>query len=100
MMVWNNERGRLQLMNERVCLGEVPVGIRLIPHSIEPDATNGSVICKQFTQLSIHVVVEVQVPIATVRAAVVPGRGPSRIVVGIVPIQLRVVKEKLDSLAV
>lgn len=44
MVVGNDERGWLQLMDERLGLGKVPVGVRLVPHTVEPYAADGAVV--------------------------------------------------------
>ena len=51
-------------------------------------------------KLAVHVGVEIGIPVAVVGAAVVPVGGAARIVVGIVPIELRIIEEELDALAV
>ena len=59
MMIGNDECGGLQLVNERVGLGEMPVGVGLVPHAVEPDAADGAVVGEQLAQLAVHVVVEI-----------------------------------------
>src|ERR1700680_2112903 len=44
MMIGNNQRGGLQLMNEGVGFLKMPVGVGLVPHAVEPDAADGSVV--------------------------------------------------------
>ena len=78
----------------------MPVRVWLVPHSVEPDPTDRPVVGEQFAQLANHVVVEVGAEIAVVWTAVFPIRGSAGIVVGIVPVQLRVIEKQLDSLAV
>ena len=48
MMIGNNQRGRLQLVDQRVGLVEMPVGVGLVPHAVEPDAADGAVVGEQF----------------------------------------------------
>src|SRR5438067_12080711 len=100
MMVGNDERRRLELMDERVGLIQMPVGIGLVPHAIEPDASDRAIVGEQFGELAVHVVIEVGIPIAVIGTAVVPTGDAAGIVVGIVPIELRIIKEELDALAV
>src|SRR5260370_7044033 len=84
-------------MDERVRLRQMPVGVRLVPHAIEPDATDGPVICEQLPQLSIHIVVQVRVPISMIGTTVVPlgGRLASPVVFRVTPVQFGILKNKL-----
>ena len=40
VMIAADHRGRLQAVNQPVRLGQTPVGIRFVPHAIEPDASD------------------------------------------------------------
>src|SRR5690242_7152929 len=51
VMVAANQSLRLQLMNQRVGACEMPVRVRLVPHSVKPDAADLSIIRKQLAQL-------------------------------------------------
>ena len=87
-------------MNERVSFGEMPVGIGLVPHAVEPDAADGAVVGEEFGELAVHVGVDVRVEVAVIGAAVVPGGATAREIVRVMPIELRIVEVKLDALAV
>src|SRR5215813_8187781 len=87
-------------MDQRVGFVEVPFGVGLVPHAVEPDAAEGAVVGKKFGKLAVHVGVEVGVPVTVIGASVGPVGGASRIIVGIVPIELRIIEEQLDALAV
>src|SRR5262249_12617773 len=100
MMVGNDQRGGLELMDQRVGLAEVPVGIGLVPHAIEPDAADGAVVGKELPQLAVHVDVKVSVPITLIRAVIVPGGAAARVVVRVMPVKLRIIEEELDALTV
>ena len=99
MVVIADQRLRLEAMNELVGLVELPVRVRFVPPPIEPDAGNFAVVREQFTQLCI-LIVEILRPIAAFRPARGVAGGPAREVIAMVPIELRVVEEELDSLLV
>src|SRR5207248_11803249 len=87
VMIGNDERGGLELMNERVSFGEMPVGIGLVPHAVEPDAADGAVVGEEFGELAVHVGVDVRVEVAVIGAAVVPGGATAREIVRVMPIE-------------
>jgi hypothetical protein len=58
-----------------------------------------AVVREQLAELAVHVV-EVAVPLALLRAAGIGARAPAREVVGVMPVELRVVEEELDPLLV
>src|SRR5262252_9464426 len=58
-----DQGGGLELMNQRICSLEAPVGLRLVPHAVEPDAGHVAVVGEEFGQLRIHEV-EVAVEVA------------------------------------
>src|SRR5215469_1095533 len=78
----------------------MPIGVGLVPHAVEPNTADGAVVGEEFGELAVHVGVEIGVPVAVIRAAVRPVRGAARVVVRIVPVELGVIEEQLDSLAV
>src|SRR5437879_2855891 len=47
VMIASDQRLRLELVNQPVGPREMPIGVRLVPHSVEPDAANISVVCQQ-----------------------------------------------------
>src|SRR5512143_3003916 len=83
-------------MDEPVGLVEPPPGIGAIPHPIEPNAADRTVVREEFAQLAIHVV-DVSTEIASFGPARFPPRHPARIIVRVMPIELGVVKEDLDA---
>jgi hypothetical protein len=99
VMVVADEGGRLQLVDHPVRLREPPVRVRLVPPPVEPDATDLAVVREQLAELAVHVV-EVAVPVALGRPPAVRARAPARVVVGVMPVELRVVEEELDALPV
>ena len=69
----------------------------LVPHPVEPDAADRAVVRQQLGELRVHEV-EISRPVARLRA---PGRmagATKRRVVGVVPVELRVIEEQLDAL--
>ena len=58
MMIAANHGLWLQLMNQRVRAGKLPIRVRLVPHSVEPDAANLPIARQQLAQLPVH---EIQV---------------------------------------
>ena len=99
VVVVPDERGRLQLVDEAVGPLEAPVRLRLVPPAIEPDPADLAVLREQLAELAVHVV-EVAVPVPVVGPAGIATRAPSRVVVGMVPVQLGVVEEELYPLTV
>ena len=97
MMIASDERLRLELMNQAVGAGEMPIRVRLVPHSVEPDAADLSVIRQQLTQLPVHEI-QVGVPVPGIRAARTMPGAPAGKIIGRMPIQLGVVQEQLDAL--
>src|SRR5579859_3630471 len=100
MMVGNDEGGGLQLVNESVGFGEMPVGVGLIPHAVEPDAPDGAIVGEEFGELAIHVGVEGGVAGTVVGTAIVPASNAARVVVRIMPVELRIIEEELEALTV
>ena len=97
MMIASDERLRLELMNQAVGAGEMPIRVRLVPHSVEPDAADLSVIRQQLTQLPVHEI-QVGVPVPGIRAARTMPGAPAGKIIGRMPIQLGVVQEQLNAL--
>src|SRR3954468_2075734 len=86
-------------MDEGVGLLEVPVGCGLVPHTIEPYAADGTVVGEEFGELAVHVGVEVGVEVAMVGTAIGPVSRAAGIVVRVVPVELGIIEEELDALA-
>ena len=82
-------------MNQRVRRLELPVGLRLIPHTVEPDATDRPVVGEQLGELRIHVG-----DVAREAACIRPiGCSPSltaRKIIRMMPVELRIVKKQLQ----
>src|SRR5439155_26763973 len=97
MMIASDERLRLELMNQAVGAGEMPIRVRLVPHSVEPDAADFSVIRQQLTQLPVHEF-QVGVPISRILAPRTMPGAPAREIIRRMPIQLGVVQEQFDAL--
>src|SRR6266568_8001313 len=98
-MIGNDQCRRLQAMDQGICRWQPPIGVRLIPHPVEPDAADRTVTCEQLSQLLVH---EIQVarPAPSVGASSFqsgPAAGP---VVRMMPVKLGVVEEQLQPLAV
>src|SRR5215472_8831209 len=100
MMIGNDQRGWLQFVDQRVSLGEMPIGVGLVPHAVEPYASDRAVVGEKLAELAVHVGVEVGIPVAPLGASVGPVRGTARKVVRIVPVELRIIEEELDALMV
>src|SRR6266550_8731853 len=75
----------------------MPIGIGLVPHAIEPDAADRAVMSEQLSELLIHEG-DVARPIAILRSARRFAGSSPRKIVGIVPVELRVVEKELDPL--
>ncbi len=71
----------------------MPIGVGLVPHAVEPNARDCAIVCKKFAQLTVHVIVDVGIKIAAVGTAVVPSGCAAGVVIGIVPIELRVIEK-------
>src|ERR1700689_5182589 len=87
----------LQAMNKSVGALQSPVRVRLVPHTVEPDAAYLPVLRKQFRQLCIHEI-EVTVEVAARRTPGEMSVVTQWPVIGIVPVHLRVVEKKLYAL--
>src|ERR1700737_3081039 len=96
-MVGHNERRRLESVNQTVRLCEMPVGVGLVPHSIEPDTADRPVLSEQFGELLIHES-DVAGPVAAFRPARRLARLSPREVIGMVPANLRGEEEEFDPL--
>src|SRR5262245_38782520 len=96
-MIRNDPRGRLESMNERVGLIEPPVCVGLVPHTIEPDAAKWAVVGQQLGELAVHEV-EIPRPLSAIRSSSRFARPSARPVISVMPVELRVVEEKFDSL--
>jgi len=99
VMIGNDQRCRLKFVDQCVGFFEVPVGVGLVPHAVEPDAADRAVIRQKLRELAIHIVVEISVEVAVVGASVGPVGGAARIIIGIVPVELGVIEEELHALA-
>src|ERR1700756_3488993 len=84
-------------MNQRVGAREMPVRVWLVPHSVEPDAPDLSIIRKQLAQLSIHEI-QIRIPIPGFGTAGTMPCAPARKIIWRMPIQLGVIQEELDAL--
>src|SRR6266487_2685927 len=98
-MIGNDQCRRLQAMDQGICRWQPPIGVRLIPHAVEPDAADRTVVCEQLRQLAIHEV-EVAWPAASVGTSRLQSRSAARPVVRMMPVKLRVIEEQLQPLAV
>jgi len=87
MMIAADQRLRLQLMNQRVSSGKVPISFRFVPHPVEPNAANFSIVRQQLPQLPVHEI-EIRIPIPGVRAPRAMSRAPARKIICRVPVQL------------
>src|SRR5262245_47066584 len=106
-MVVTHERLRLQLVDQVVGLAEPPVNLRrrdrnapivlqrpelLIPPSVEPDPSDLAVATAgELAQLRIHVV-QISVEVAAVGPTGKLTRATARIVVRVMPVEVRVVE--------
>ncbi len=97
MVIRHDERRRLQAVDQGVRVRQPPVGIGLVPHPVEPSPADGAVVGEQLGQLAVHEV-QVAVPVAALGpAGLVSGPAP-RPVVRMVPVELRVIEEELETL--
>ena len=87
MVIRHDQRRGLEPMNQRVCLGQPPVCIGLIPHPIKPDATDRAVIREKLGQLRVEEI-EIAVPIAALGPAGAVPRRAARPIVRVMPIEL------------
>jgi hypothetical protein len=93
VMVAADHRARLQPVDQVVGLAQAPIGLFAVPPAVEPDAGYRAVIRQQFGELGVHEI-DVGVPVARVRAAGMLARPAARVVVILVPIELRVVEKQ------
>src|SRR5262245_65893021 len=84
-------------MNQLVGLFESPLGLRPVPHPVEPNAADRAVIGQQLFQLPVHII-NVFEPLAALGPAGGRSGSPAREIVGMMPIELRIIKEEIDSL--
>ena len=77
----------------------MPIGVRLVPHAVEPDAGDVAIAGKQLAKLRVHIV-QILIEIASGRPSRGMPRLPERIVVRRMPIELRIIEEQLDALPV
>src|SRR5881398_2543573 len=98
-MIGNDQCRWLQAMDQGICRWQPPIGVRLIPHAVEPDAGDRTVVCEQLRQLAIHEV-EVALPAPSVGASSFQSRPAARPVIRMMPVELRVVEEQLQPLTV
>ena len=68
-----DERRGLQAMDERVGALEMPVGIGLVPHAVEPDPADLAVLGEELGELRVHVV-EVALEVAALAGGRRSGR--------------------------
>src|SRR5690606_34941708 len=99
VMVTSNEGRRLEFMDQRVRFLQAPIGIGLVPHSVKPYSSNLTIVGEQFSKLRIHVV-QVAIPVTAVGAFCMRACTATRVVVGMMPVELGVIEEQLDALAV
>src|SRR5262245_37964311 len=97
MMVAANQRRRLKFVNQRVGALELPVGVGFVPHAVKPNASHVAVVGQQLGELRIHEL-QITIEVATLGTSCCLTSLAARIVVGTVPVQLRMIKEELNSL--
>src|ERR1041385_8137039 len=85
-------------MNQTVRAVQMPVRVWFIPPAVEPDAGDLSIAGEQLAELIVHES-EIAVPVAAFGTAGGLACASTRIVVGMMPIELRMVEKQLDSLA-
>src|SRR5438309_11484803 len=98
-MIAADERCWLQTVNQPVRPVEMPVGFRFVPHAVEPDAGDIAIAGEQLPKLAVHEI-QIAVKVASLRAAGCLTRVTARIVIRVVPVELRMIEEQLDPLAV
>ena len=97
MMIRADQRLRLELVDQRVGPIEMPLRVRAIPPAVEPDAADVAVVGQQLAQLPVHVLeILVEVP-RSGRPGILAGAA-ARVIVRVVPVELRVVEEQLQAL--
>src|SRR5437667_10925988 len=97
-MVRHDERRGLQPMNQRVGLWQTPIGVRLIPHPVEPNAANRPIIREQLGELRVKEV-EIAIPVATFGPDGGANGPATRAVILRMPCAPRIAEEQLDALA-
>ena len=97
MMVGADERLRLELVDQCIRGVEPPRRIGPIPPAVEPDAADLAVVGQQLAQLPVHVL-DVPRPLALFRPPGVAAGAAARKVIGVMPVELRVVEEQLEAL--
>src|ERR1700730_31206 len=100
-MIVPNQRGGLELVDQTIRPGKTPAithsGVLLVPPTIEPDTADGPVLGQQLAQLFV-LIVDVPIPIADARPFSAMSRRAAREIIGVMPIELRIVEEQLDAL--
>src|SRR5260370_17797883 len=66
MMIAADQRRRLEAVNQRVSLRDAPVGIRLVPHPVKPDAADVAVAGQQLAKLAVPAL-EILLPLPAFR---------------------------------
>src|SRR4030065_1619771 len=84
-------------MDQIVCFIKTPVSILFIPVSIKPDTPDFTIIGQQFGKLSVHEI-KIFVPVAALGAPCCLTGTATRIEIILVPVELRMIKEKLYTL--
>src|SRR5438093_697445 len=97
-MVWYDERRGLEFVNERVRFVELPVRGGLVPHAVEPNAAERTVVAEQFGELGSHEIL-ITIPVAGLRPSRRTARASAREIVRMMPVELRVIEKQLDALA-
>src|SRR6202162_6066463 len=75
----------------------MPIGIGLVPHAIEPDATDRAIMSEQLSEVLVHEG-DIARPIAILRSPRRFAGSSPRKIVGMVPVKLRVVEKEFDAL--
>ena len=99
MVVVADQRPGLELVDQLVGPVEVPVGVGPVPPAVEPDAADLAVVGAELADLAL-VIGDVRLPVAPVLAAGGLARLAPREVVGMMPVEQRVIEEELDALLV
>ena len=97
MMIAANQRRRLQFVDQRIRRCKLPVGVRLVPHPVEPDSGDIAVIRQQFRKLRIHKV-QIAIEVAALGSARRVSRFAQREIIRIMPIELRMIEKQLNAL--
>src|SRR5579872_4467929 len=92
VMIVADQRRRLQAVDQAISPVQMPVSVRLVPPAVKPDARDFTITREQLAKL-IVLKFEITVPVAMIRPPGGLARAPARKIIGVMPVQLRMVEK-------